>query len=101
MMLKIGTRSTPTALWQAEYTRNALQSIGVESTLVLVDQPGEALLRGDIDMTAYALDTLPMQQPDGIVITAVSERANPADVLLMRPEAVDKRQDFGLKQGAM
>lgn len=100
MMLKIGTRSTPTALWQAEYTRNVLQSIGVESAIVPVDHPGEALLRGDIDMTAYALDTLPIHQPDGIVITAVSERANPADVLLIRPEAVDKRQDFGLKQGA-
>ncbi|MBK9336755.1 MAG: hypothetical protein IPM98_09235 [Lewinellaceae bacterium] len=85
MLLKIGTGSTPTALWRAEYTRKALQAIGVESALVPVDHLEEALLRGEVDTAVYALDELPVHQSEGIVITAVSERANPADVLLVRP----------------
>jgi hydroxymethylbilane synthase len=44
------------------------------------------------------LETTP---PAGLIIAAVSERENPADVLLIHPRAVDTNEFWNLKQGAL
>jgi hydroxymethylbilane synthase len=44
---------------------------------------------------------LPTTPPDGLVISAVSYRDNPADLLIIRPEAFDPSQVFKVKQGAV
>lgn len=106
MKLRIGTHGNPKSLWQARYTRAALLRIGVESELVTLNGADSgymletALLRGDIDLAVHTLSALPTRQPGGLAITAVSERQNPADVLLIRPEAFDKSSIFRLKPGA-
>lgn len=122
-MLRIGTRGSKLALWQAHYTQAELARIGVESELVIIKTQGDvvqhlsfdklegkgfftkeiedALLRGDIDLAVHSMKDLPTSPPDGLVITAVSYRDNPADWLLLRPEAVDTSQVFKLKQGAV
>jgi len=103
-MLKIGTRDHKIALWQATYTQAELTRIGVESELIRFkteDQPlsnpddpehsgsyskeiEAALLRGELDLAVYSMKDLPANQAGGLAITAVSERKNPADRLLIR-----------------
>ena len=122
-MIRIGTRGSKLALWQAEFTRSELAKIGVESELVIIKTKGdliqhlgfdkmegkgfftkeieEALLRGDIDVAVHSMKDLPTEQPEGLVITAVSYRENPADWLLIRKEVIDRNQLLGLRQGAV
>lgn len=122
-MIRIGTRGSKLALWQAEFTRSELARIGIESELIIIKTKGdmiqhlgfdklegkgfftkeieEALLRGDIDLAVHSMKDLPTEQPEGLVITAVSYRENPADWLVVRKEAVDRNQLLALKQGAV
>lgn len=122
-MLRIGTRGSKLALWQAEYTQSELARFGVESELVILKTQGdviqhlsfekmegkgfftkeieEALLRGDVDLAVHSMKDLPTAQPEGLVITAVSYRDNPADWLIVRPEALAAGALFKLKQGAV
>lgn len=122
-MLKIGTCGSQLALCQAEFTRAELARMGVESELVILKTQGdleqnlgfdkmegkgfftkeieEALLRGDVDLAVHSMKDLPTSAPEGLVTTAVSYRDNPADWLLIRPEAMDKSQVFRLKTGAV
>lgn len=121
-MLRIGTRGSKLALWQAEFTQAELRRVGVESELVIIKTKGDlvqhlsfdkmegkgfftkeiedALLRGDVDLAVHSMKDLPTSQPEGLVITAVSYRDNPADLLIIRPEAVVPGQIFKLKPGA-
>jgi hydroxymethylbilane synthase len=122
-MLKIGTRGSKLALWQAEFTQAELARIGVESELVIIKTKGDqiqhlgfdkmegkgfftkeiedALLAGTVDLAVHSMKDLPTEQPEGLVITAVSYRDDPADLLLIRPEAFDKTQVLKLKPGAV
>lgn len=121
--LKIGTRGSKLALWQAEFTRAELARIGVASELLIIKTQGDlvqhlgfdklegkgfftkeiedALLRGDIDLAVHSMKDLPTSQPEGLVITAVSYRDNPADWLVIRKEAVETGKIFRLKTGAV
>jgi len=103
--LRIGTRGSSLALWQARYTQEKLAAIGVKSELVIIRTKGddvqhlgfdkmegkgfftreieEALLRGDIDLAVHSMKDLPTQSVEGLVITAVSYREDPADILLI------------------
>ncbi|MEO6758680.1 MAG: hydroxymethylbilane synthase [Saprospiraceae bacterium] len=122
-MLRIGTRGSKLALWQAEFTQAELARIGVESTLVIIKTKGDlvqhlsfekmegkgfftkeiedALLRGEIDLAVHSMKDLPTSQPEGLAITAVSYRDNPADLLIAQPEALEMGRIFRLKQGAV
>ena len=123
LSLKIGTRGSKLALWQAEFTRNELARAGVESELVIIKTQGDlvqhlsfdklegkgfftkeiedALLRGEIDLAVHSMKDLPTSQPEGLAITAVSYRDNPADWLLVRRESIVSGKIFKLKEGAV
>ncbi|RMG85129.1 MAG: hydroxymethylbilane synthase, partial [Bacteroidetes bacterium] len=49
----------------------------------------EALLRGDVDMAVHSMKDMPTESPEGLVLTAVSYRENPADWLIIRKEVVE------------
>ncbi len=122
-MIRIGTRGSKLALWQAEYTRTELARMGVESELVIIKTQGDmiqhlgfdkmegkgfftkeiedALLRGEIDVAVHSMKDMPTSQPEGLVITAVSYRDNPADLLVVRREAVDRGQTFRFRAGGI
>lgn len=123
MALRIGTRGSKLALWQAEFTQSELARIGVESELVIIKTKGdvvqhlsfdklegkgfftkeieEALLRGEVDLAVHSMKDLPTSQPEGLVISAVSYRDNPSDWLIVRPEALAPGKIFNLKEGAI
>ncbi len=100
MLVKIGSKTSPQISWRDEFAQLELRRIGVESSLVRVDNPAEAILRGDADVAVLPLSELPLMRPGELVVTAVSRREHPGDVLVMRPEALDNRLDFGLAHGA-
>jgi hydroxymethylbilane synthase len=122
-ILKIGTRGSKLALWQANYTQTELTKIGVESEIVIIKTQGDlvqhlgfdklegkgfftkeiedALLRGEIDVAVHSMKDLPTSQPEGLAIAAVSYREDPADWLIIRPESWDATKIFQVKQGAI
>lgn len=121
--MKIGTRGSRLALWQAEFTQAELARVGIASELIIIKTQGDlvqhlsfdklegkgfftkeiedALLRGEIDLAVHSMKDLPTTPPEGLVISAVSYRENPNDLLLIRAASVDKAQVFSLKQGAV
>src|SRR2546422_4181129 len=108
--LKLGTRGSRLALWQAEWVKAALARAGVAAELVIVKTRGdaevdrplhelegkgfftkeieEALLAGRIDVAVPSLKDLPTRLPDGLALGAVPPRADPAEALVTRLDGV-------------
>ena len=121
--LKIGTRGSALALWQAHTLQAKLKSVGSDSELVIIKTKGdkiqhlgfdklegkgfftkeieEALLAGEIDVAVHSLKDLPTTNPDGLAISGLSERADCADMLLIHPDATMDGTVRGLKPGSV
>ncbi len=106
--IKIGTRSSALALWQANWVKSRLESVfpDCEFELVHIKTQGDrvtdipleqlggdgvfvkqieiALLGGDIDLAVHSMKDLPTDLPDGLIVGAIPARANPADVLISK-----------------
>ena len=103
--LTIATRGSRLALWQAEHIKARLEkrhNIRVELLVlktkgdIILDVPlskvggkglfvkeiEEALLDGRADLAVHSMKDVPMELPEGLVLGAVPERENPADLLL-------------------
>ncbi|MEL6867536.1 MAG: hydroxymethylbilane synthase [Bacteroidota bacterium] len=115
----IGTRGSRLALWQANYTRDLLKEAGIESELKIIKTKGDkiqhlsfdkiegkgfftkeiedALLRGDIDLAVHSMKDLPTESPEGLSITAVSYREDPADWLVVHKAAYEATQSLRMK----
>lgn len=115
MKLRIGTRKSTLALWQAHKVAEELSSHNVESELVEIESFGdkvqdipldklgdkgvftkaldEALLNGDIDLAVHSLKDVPTVLPEGLKLMAVLERGNPMDVLVqpVQPQKTEKK----------
>ena len=120
--LIIGTRGSKLALWQANFVKDQLENLGVNVSLKVIKTQGdkiqhlsfdklegkgfftkeleEALLRGEVDLAVHSRKDLPTQHPEGLSITAVSHRQNPADWLLMSRDVMDDRERMDIKQHA-
>ena len=120
--LRIGTRGSKLALWQAHFVQKSLQGLGVGSELIIIKTKGDrvqdlsfdkiegkgfftkeiedALLGGAIDLAIHSMKDLPTTSPPGLVIAGVSHREDPADWLVIRREVHDPTALFGLPTGA-
>ncbi len=109
--LKIGTRGSKLALWQAQHVQAALEASGFLAELVLYTTTGDlqqskplheigdkglftkalddAMLRGEIDLAVHSAKDLPTVLPDGIALSAILRREDPRDVLLSPGEEID------------
>lgn len=109
-MLRLGTRGSRLARWQAEWVREALAHRGVAAEIVVIKTRGDAevdrplhrlegkgfftkeiedaLLDGRIDVAVHSLKDLPTRLPDGLALGAVPPRADPADVLVAHDPSV-------------
>jgi hydroxymethylbilane synthase len=121
--IRIGSRGSELALWQANHVKNQLEKLGAEVSITIIKTQGdqiqhlsfdklegkgfftkeieEALLANEIDLAVHSHKDLETTPPAGLVIAAVSERENPADVLLIHPSALDENQEWGLKENAI
>jgi len=106
LKLRIGTRRSRLALAQAEEVAYHLALLGIEAELVPMLTSGDrdasaptgraglkglfvaeivrALQDGDVDLAVHSAKDLPAHDPDGVVVVAVPERADPFDVLVTR-----------------
>ncbi|MEX1001161.1 MAG: hydroxymethylbilane synthase [Crocinitomicaceae bacterium] len=120
MKIRIGSRGSDLALWQAYYVRDLLQDLDHEVEIKIIETQGDkiqhlsfdkmegkgfftkeieqSLLNKEIDLAVHSHKDLETTPPDGLSIAAVSYRENPTDVLLMRPEARDETKVLELKK---
>ncbi|HET8648160.1 MAG TPA: hydroxymethylbilane synthase, partial [Vicinamibacteria bacterium] len=101
MKIRIGSRGSALALWQAEHVKGRLQALGHEVAIQVITTTGdrmqdkrlevvggkgaflkeieEALLAGEVDLAVHSLKDVPTALPDGLGLVAVLERADPRD----------------------
>ncbi len=106
--LVIGTRSSALALWQAEFVKAELEkhypqldislrkinTTGdkiLDSPLAKIGDKGlftrdieHVMLRNEIDLAVHSLKDLPTITPDGLIISAISDREDTRDVLIAK-----------------
>ncbi len=102
--LRLGTRKSELALWQAQQVANALEAKGLSVEIVAMSSQGDqnvkdplhrmgitgiftkvlddALLADEIDLAVHSLKDVPTQLPDGIVLGGVLSRGPAHDVLV-------------------
>ncbi len=104
--IRIGTRESQLATWQAAQVQNMLAANAVESELVLIKSEGDidlktplyeigvqgiftrsldiALLNNQIDLAVHSMKDVPTQLPGGIVQAAVLKRGSHKDLLVYK-----------------
>lgn len=102
--IRIGTRDSELALWQAHTVEKKLNDLGYKTSIVAVKSQGDiildkplyelgitgiftktldiAMINGDIDIAVHSMKDVPTALPKGIVQAAVLERANVLDILV-------------------
>jgi len=105
-IIRIGTRDSELALWQANAIQQMLEKLGHKTQLVPVKSTGDlvlnkplyelgitgiftrtldiAMLNHDIDLAVHSLKDVPTVLPKGIVQAAVIKRGNVRDTLVFK-----------------
>jgi hydroxymethylbilane synthase len=119
----IGTRGSELALWQANFIKDRVAEIGLDSELKIIKTQGdkilnlsfdklegkgfftkeleEELLNGTIDLAVHSHKDLPTTHPEGLIIAAVSDREDPAELLVVLKDCVDLQQKLSVKFGGL
>ena len=102
--IRIGTRGSALALWQAEHVKARLEALGHEVALRVITTTGdltqdrrlesvggkgaflkeieEALVAREVDLAVHSLKDVPTALPPGLLLSAILERADPRDALI-------------------
>ena len=102
--IRIGTRDSELALWQAHTVQNKLVDLGYKTEIIAVKSQGDiildkplyelgitgiftktldiAMINGQVDIAVHSMKDVPTALPQGIVQAAVLERANVLDILV-------------------
>lgn len=107
--LRIGTRASQLALWQANWVKDQLEQrhVGLEVTLTKIKTQGdkildvplamvggkglfvkeieEAMLRDEIDIAVHSMKDVPTIFPKGLSLRCITEREDPRDIVVLRP----------------
>ena len=116
--LRIGTRRSALALAQAREVAEKLAGRGIAAELVPMTTSGDqgadpslssaggkglfvheivrALLDGEVDLAVHSAKDLPAEDPEGVIVAAIPERASPFDVLVTR----DRELPAGARVGS-
>jgi hydroxymethylbilane synthase len=119
--LRIGSRGSVLALWQANFVRGELQRQGVDSEVVIIKTAGDriqdapvaqiglkgvfikeledALLEGKVDLAVHSMKDVPTEVPAGLNFPAICKRHDPSDVLLSRSGAGLRQLAAGARVG--
>ena len=111
--MRIGTRGSELATTQAATIATRITAVlGIRPETIIIQTQGdrvidrplrelegrgyftkeieEALLSEKIDLAVHSFKDMPSLAPVGLAVAAVSEREDPADLLIVRPEAYNK-----------
>ena len=116
-VIRIGSRGSALALWQAEHVKGRLEVLGHPARIQVITTTGDRLLDrrlesvggkgaflkeieeamqdGQVDLAVHSLKDVPTAMPDGLRLAAILERADPRDALLSAGATLD-----GLPAGA-
>jgi hydroxymethylbilane synthase len=120
--LRIGTRGSALALWQARSIAKALrETTGVEPEVVIIKTSGDrfqqtsfrqigtkgvfikeledALLEERIDLAVHSMKDVPTEMPDGLTIAAIGKREDVRDALLSKGGATLESLPQGARVG--
>ena len=103
-IIRIGTRDSELALWQAHHVEKKLNDLGIKTQIVAVKSQGDilldkplyelgitgiftktldvAMINGQIDIAVHSMKDVPTALPIGIVQAAVLQRADEKDILV-------------------
>ncbi|WGK65740.1 hydroxymethylbilane synthase [Croceiramulus getboli] len=106
--IRIGTRESQLALWQARTVQQSLEEKGYSCELVPISSTGDqvldqplytlgitgiftktldvAMLNGQVDIAVHSMKDVPTTLPQGIVQAAVPPRATAEDILVLHPD---------------
>src|SRR3954467_6693183 len=115
--LRIGTRDSQLAVWQATWVQQRLQAAGGPSELVYMKSEGDvdtitplyalgvtgvftktldaALLNNRIDIAVHSMKDVPVQMAQGIRQAAVLKRASHKDIFVPHPDLKDPQSILG------
>ena len=121
--IRIGTRGSALALWQAEWVKSELEKKypGTTVTLTKIKTTGdkildvplakvggkglfvkeieEAMLAGEIDIAVHSMKDVPTFFPDGLHLSCITKREDPRDALLTRNKVTFKDLPKGANVG--
>ncbi|WP_413999789.1 hydroxymethylbilane synthase [Flavobacterium sp. W1B] len=105
-VIRIGTRDSELALWQAHTVQKKLNDLGYKTEIIAVKSTGDiildkplyelgitgiftktldvAMINGQVDIAVHSMKDVPTALPTGIVQAAVLERANTLDILVYK-----------------
>ncbi|SRX72399.1 hydroxymethylbilane synthase [Aequorivita antarctica] len=120
--IRIGTRDSELALWQANTVKSKLENLGYNTQLVPVKSEGDlvlnkplyemgitgiftktldvAMINGTVDIAVHSMKDVPTLLPNGIVQTAVLERASSKDILVVKGE-IDFKKSGTIATGSL
>lgn len=121
--IKIGTRGSKLALWQAEDLNQKLTRLGHSTSIQIIKTKGDivqnlsfdklegkgfftkeledALLNNEVDIAVHSMKDLPTVMPSGLVLAGVSERADPSDTLIIKDINFHENRPYGLCEKAI
>ena len=107
-LINIGTRKSKLALWQANEVKRQLEALNVQCKIIPITSQGDniqdkaihklgitgvftreldvALINEEIDIAVHSMKDVPTTLPKGIVQSAVLERFNSSDTLVLKKE---------------
>jgi hydroxymethylbilane synthase len=110
-LLRIGSRGSPLALWQANWVQARLRELAPDRTVeieiiktsgdkfldaplsrvggkgLFVKEIEDALLERRVDLAVHSLKDVPAELPDGLMLAAYPEREDPRDAMVVRRDA--------------
>src|SRR5215211_5709101 len=122
-ILRIGTRDSQLAVWQATLVQSLLKEAGIASELVYIKSEGDidtvtplyalgvtgvftktldvALLNNRIDIAVHSMKDVPVQLAQGIRQAAVLKRGSHKDIFVPHPDLPDPNIIFGMGEIVM
>ena len=118
-VIRIGTRDSELALWQANRVQRMLNELEYKTQIVPIKSTGDiilnkpiyelgitgvftrnldiALLNNEIDIAVHSMKDVPTILPEGIIQAAVLKRANNSDIIVLK----DTEEFFGFKEATI
>ncbi len=119
--VRIGSRGSILAKWQAKHIAEFLQVLGIPSTIIFIKTAGDrfqqaavnqigvkgvfikeiedALLENRVDVAVHSMKDVPTEIPDGLRIGAICKREDPRDCLISRSGVTFSKLPQGARVG--
>ncbi|NBU81041.1 MAG: hydroxymethylbilane synthase [Flavobacteriaceae bacterium] len=121
--IRIGTRDSQLALWQANSVQKQLQDFGYKTDIIAVKSDGDimldkplyelgitgiftktldiAMINGQVDIAVHSMKDVPTALPKGILQAAVLKRANVLDILVHKGDLEFLNKEATIATGSL